>query len=346
MSHHILIIEDEEPIRLSLAEILQIKGYTTSQAEHGAAGIKLAREVNPDLVLCDIMMPEMDGYTTIRRFTEDPKLLSIPFMFLTAKAEKEDFDKGMGLGADDYITKPFQAETLINRVKTRLQKTKKIQSIGGGTEGLKTLYNEARGIEGLNKLSKGGIIKKFNAQEEVYQMHQFPRYLYFVLNGVVKDIQITDSGKELIINMYKEGDFFGYLPLLSNTKYDKTAVAMEDSELSLISKEDFNLLLRTDRDLSSKFINMIANQTTSLESHMVTMVYGSVSKKLAEALLQLNELNEDESIQITRAELANMVGSTRESVTRSLAEFKKRGIVNLSKGITIIDETSLRNIKF
>lgn len=346
MSHHILIIEDEEFLRLNLAEILEIKGFTTSQAENGVAGIKLAKEMNPDLVLCDIMMPDMDGYATIKHFNEDPKLLGIPFMFLTAKAQKEDFDKGMGLGADDYITKPYQTKELISRIETRLRKVKKINSIGPNPEGLKTLYNEAKGIEGLNKLSDGGVIKNYHAQDEIYSIEKFPRYLYFVVKGIVKDVQMTDDGKELIINMYKEGDFFGYLPLLRNAVYDKTAIAMEDCEISLISKDDFNLLLRTNRDLSSKFISMLAKQTTSLESHMVTMVYGSVSKKLAEALLQLNNLSEDDNIYMTRTELANMVGSTRESVTRALTTFKKEGIVDLTNGIKILDEESLRNIDF
>ena len=102
----ILLIEDNPEMRENTAEILEFAGYQVSAAVNGREGIQKAREENPDLILCDIMMPEMDGYAVLFLLNKDPKTAGVPFIFLTAKADKSEMRKGMNLGADDYLTKP------------------------------------------------------------------------------------------------------------------------------------------------------------------------------------------------------------------------------------------------
>ena len=109
----IVVVEDNLEVRENLAEILSLSGYEVHEAENGKIGVKVIMETKPDLILCDVMMPELDGFGVLKVLNHNPELMHIPFMFLTAKAEKTDFRKGMGLGADDYITKPYDDVELL-----------------------------------------------------------------------------------------------------------------------------------------------------------------------------------------------------------------------------------------
>lgn len=118
----ILIIEDDDSVRENLAELLEAEGYEVFSATNGRAGIEMAREKRPDLILCDIRMPEMDGYQVLETLRQDTITDLIPFLFLTARATPADLRRGMVLGADDYLTKPFRREELLKAINTRLQK--------------------------------------------------------------------------------------------------------------------------------------------------------------------------------------------------------------------------------
>lgn len=118
----ILVIEDEKPVLTNIVEILESGGFQAIGAENGADGIQLAKERNPDLILCDIMMPVMDGHGVLSDLRSEPATATIPFIFLTAKADKTDLREGMNLGADDYLTKPFRRKELLMAVNARLEK--------------------------------------------------------------------------------------------------------------------------------------------------------------------------------------------------------------------------------
>ncbi|WP_449436365.1 response regulator transcription factor [Pedobacter steynii] len=118
----ILIIEDNDDIRESTAEILMLGNYEVFQAENGKYGVELATKYLPDVILCDIMMPELDGYGVLHLWVRKSETSAIPFVFLTAKTERIDIRKGMEMGADDYLTKPFDDVELLNAIETRLKK--------------------------------------------------------------------------------------------------------------------------------------------------------------------------------------------------------------------------------
>ncbi|MBP0000516.1 MAG: response regulator [Cyanobacteria bacterium SID2] len=118
----ILIIEDERDIRDIIVEILTEADYQTLEAENGAVGVKLATKHRPDLIICDVMMPELDGYGVLQELRQNPNTQTIPFIFLTAKAEKRQVRQGMELGADDYLPKPFTIAELLGTVTARLEK--------------------------------------------------------------------------------------------------------------------------------------------------------------------------------------------------------------------------------
>ena len=123
----ILVIEDNLEVRENLQEILEISGYQVLAAEDGTMGVELAIREHPDLVLCDVMMPKLDGFGVLNILSKRPETSDIPFIFLTAKTEKEDFRRGMNLGADDYVTKPFYKDELLAVVETRLCKSERLR---------------------------------------------------------------------------------------------------------------------------------------------------------------------------------------------------------------------------
>jgi len=118
----VLVIEDEESVRANIVMLLKLEDYEAIGAENGAIGVQAAQEHLPDLIICDIMMPELDGYGVLNAVRENPTTATIPFIFLTAKAAKEDIRQGMQLGASDYLNKPFTRDELLNTIKTQLEK--------------------------------------------------------------------------------------------------------------------------------------------------------------------------------------------------------------------------------
>lgn len=118
----ILVIEDELEIRANLLELLTLEGYDVMGADNGVTGLMGALEQSPDLILCDVMMPELNGYDVLSALRQEPSTAIVPFIFLTALADKGDMRQGMNLGADDYITKPFGCSDVIMAIKSRLEK--------------------------------------------------------------------------------------------------------------------------------------------------------------------------------------------------------------------------------
>jgi len=119
----ILVIEDEPEMRRNITALLRYHGYEPIEAENGRKGVDLARREKPDLILCDVMMPELDGYGVLRTLQQDAGLALIPFVFLTAKGDKDNLRSGMNLGADDYLTKPVANTDLVQAIEARLRRS-------------------------------------------------------------------------------------------------------------------------------------------------------------------------------------------------------------------------------
>ncbi|MFZ1706113.1 MAG: response regulator [Saprospiraceae bacterium] len=342
----ILIIEDNFDVRENIEEILKLAGYKTHCAENGKIGVTIAQEFIPDLILCDIMMPEMDGYGVLRILGSQPKTADIPFIFLTAKTEREDFRKGMGLGADDYITKPFDDVELLDTIELRLAKSARIKKSFDNTEsGLQKFIDEAKAQKEFEKLSENKELRKYNKKDPIYEVSKYPKWLYFVAKGRVKCFQVNDFGKELITHIYSEGQFFGFVPLLMNEKYLDSAIALDDCELRLIPPDDFTMLLFNNREFSAKFIKMLANQTEEIEKNLIDLAYSSVRKRVSKALIKFNESNKSKNMYILRDDIASLAGTAKETVIRTLSDFKSEGIISIEDNrITILNLEKLENM--
>lgn len=156
----ILIIEDEPEMRRNITALLRYHHYTPLVAENGRVGVALAREQKPDLVLCDVMMPELDGHGVLNAFQQDAELALIPFIFLTAKGEKEDQRSGMNLGADDYLTKPVPNAELVRAIEARLRRSQQRAKAGfkpdfSSLEPLRSLGLTPRATETLLWVAQG-----------------------------------------------------------------------------------------------------------------------------------------------------------------------------------------------
>lgn len=342
----ILVIEDNEEVRENLEEILELSGYEVVTAEDGKVGVEKALTSAPDLILCDVMMPHLDGFGVLNILSKKSLTASIPFVFLTAKTEKNDFRRGMNLGADDYITKPFYKDELLDVIETRLRKSEKIKKQFDQTEqGLSAFINEARGYEELRKLSEQRSIKHYKRRDLIFEEGDYPRYLYFVKTGKVKIFKTNDDGKDYIIHLCKAGEFLGYIDLIKEDKYSESAAAMEDTELSLIPKEDFVKLLSANRDVASQLIKMLASNVTEKEEQLLNLAYNSVRRRVADALLLLHEKQGEGNISILRDDLARIVGTAKESVIRMLTEFKEDGYVEVVDGaIRIVNPQGLKDM--
>jgi EAL domain-containing protein (putative c-di-GMP-specific phosphodiesterase class I)/AmiR/NasT family two-component response regulator len=145
--NRILVIEDELAVRENLVELLEAEGFETIAAPNGNIGIQKALSESPDLILCDMMMPEVDGYGVLTNLREEPATATIPFIFLTAKSAKSDFRQGMDLGADDYITKPFTRAELLSAIMSRLTRQSLLKKYLSTKADAKTLSPEIQHIE-------------------------------------------------------------------------------------------------------------------------------------------------------------------------------------------------------
>ncbi len=347
----ILIIEDNFDVRENIAEILELSAYQVIKANDGKQGIETAVSELPDVIICDIMMPGMDGYSVLRILSKNHRTMDIPFIFLSAKSEREDFRKGMSLGADDYITKPFTDIELLDAIDIRTKKADRIKKVFDGTSiGWEKFVNESKGKRALSDLSAERTIRVFKKKELLIQEKEKPKYLFFINSGRIKSFKKNEFGKELITSLAGPGDFLGYLALLKNSNYYESAAAMESTEVSLIPKNEFLDLIHGDRDVSAQLIRMLAKNIAEKEERLLRLAYDSVRKRVSHALISVAKKSGVSELQpgafyIKREDLANIAGTTKETCIRTLADFKEEQLLemDLSK-ITIVKWQKLKKL--
>jgi CRP/FNR family transcriptional regulator, polysaccharide utilization system transcription regulator len=349
----ILLIEDNQEIRENTAEILTLANYNVIEAANGKLGVDIAKREHPDLIICDIMMPQLDGYGVLHMLSKNPETASIPFVFLTAKSEKDDFRKGMNLGADDYLTKPFDDVELLDVVEMRLKKNEIMKAeFKRNVQGIDNFIQEAKGYEELNKLiSENRRVTVFRKKQHLFSEGNYPNNLYFLNKGKIKTYKSNEDGREYITCLYKEGDFIGYLDLLEEKTYRESAMALEDSEVYIIPREDFYTLLYQNRDVAGKFIKILSDNLADREERLLKLAYNSVRKRVAEALLFVEKQYKEDpnyksEVSITREDLASIVGASKETVIRTLADFKDENLIDTrGSKITILNSQKLERMR-
>ena len=344
----ILLIEDNAFIRENTAEILEMAGYTVLAAENGKLGVEQALLTKPDLVVCDIMMPVLDGYGVLHIFNQNPQLAGVPFIFLTAKTERADLRRGMELGADDYLTKPFDSSELLSAIAGRLARFQHLRpDYAPTTEGLHAFLHDARQAPGLAALAADRRPHAVPRKQIIYAEGDEATRLYFIQSGRVKTSKTTAAGKELITGLYQAGDFLGYKALLEGVPQHETAVVVDDAVLLHIPADEFTQLVLRNPEVSQQFVRLLAGRVREQEQLLLDMAYNSLRKRVADALLRLHQQQlattpTDSRILLAREDLAALIGTAPESLSRTLSEFRQAGSIELSpKFIRVLQPENL-----
>lgn len=352
MKKKILIIEDNEDIRDSSVEILELADYEVLQADNGKTGVELAQRHLPDIILCDIMMPELDGYGVLYLLSKNPETANIPFIFLTAKAERADMRKGMEMGADDYLTKPFDDIELLNTIESRFLKKDKLEAFYSKSfESLQNLANQNQGLDELKSIISDRKVKLVRKKQIIYYEGDAISGIYLILSGRIKAIKLSEDGRELVTGMYGPEEYLGIQAMLSSDQYNETTEAVDDTTVCLLPKDTVKQLLDNYTDIGQKFIKILSSNLIEKEEQLLQLAYHSVRKRMAEILLRLakQQNNSDDNntqIRISRDDLASMAGMATETVSRTLSDFKDEGIIE-KKGsvIQIVDSLKLQRMK-
>lgn len=327
----ILLIEDDRALRENTQELLELSGYSVLTAPNGKIGIQTAKEKLPDIIICDIMMPEVDGYGVLEDLSSDEKSKHIPFIFLSARTEHKEIRKGMDMGADDYLTKPFEEEDLLSAVESRLAKAQLLAQVRNDDNEILPSEAEMNTLHELkNFFDDNGEQINFNQGETVYQEGAHSHKIYLILKGLVKCHTMDEDGKELITSLYRADDFLGFTSFMNNIPYQESATAIENTELVGISKENLKTILEKNRNISLELMELLTNNITEIKAQLLQMAYSSVRKKTAQTLLQFAEImntNTEDSIKISRNDLASVAGIATESLIRTLSGFKKEGLI-------------------
>jgi DNA-binding response OmpR family regulator len=342
MSKAILVIDDNKDIRENTAEILELAGYQTFTAENGKRGVEMAIREKPAVIICDIMMPELDGYGVLHLLRKNAGTQDIPFIFLTAKTERSDFRKGMEMGADDYITKPFEDIELLNAVEVRLKKNAILdQKYNASPQGLTQFLRDVRSAGLVQQLEEQYAVENFDKKQLLYAEGKRPRFLFYLMKGKVKAYKVHEDGKEYITNLYSDGDFIGYTALLEDTNYDDSASFLEDADVMQIPKDDFLQMVYSDISIASKFIHIITQNVKEKEERLLNLAYSSLRKRVAKALVDIVQkfhLKEQaHPIEISREDIAQYVGTATESLIRTLSDFKAEKLIEIRSGKIIVN---------
>lgn len=347
----ILIIEDDLALRENTAELLELENYKVLTAPNGKLGIELAKKSLPDIIVCDIMMPEVDGYGVLEAISMDSQTQHIPFIFLSAKTEHKEIRRGMDMGADDYLTKPFEEEELLSAIESRLAKSTILSRMANKNPSTAVIEDEDS-IRNLNELKNffddNGEIIKCEKGDAVYQDGDHSNKIFLILKGVVKSHIMDESGKELITRLYKADDFLGFTSFNDTIPYEESATAVETAELAAISKKELKTVLGNSMNVSLELMNVLSDNLAEVKEQLLQMAYSSVRRKTAQTILQFAKVldkKQDEAIKISRNDLASVAGIATESLIRTLSGFKKEGLIEIEgRNISILDFNKLQSI--
>lgn len=339
----ILLIEDDVTVRENTAELLELSNYKVITASDGKKGVAKAKEEIPDIIVCDIMMPELDGYGVLSSLSKDSATSGIPFIFLSAKTEHKDVRRGMDLGADDYLTKPFEEEDLLSAVESRLAKVEILQ-----TQQNETDEEVVQNLASFREMMREREEVHFKAGENIYEEGKSSVHFYMVERGVVKAHKYDSRGKEMITELYKEGDFFGDLSFSKNSAYDEYATALEETKLYMVSKDNLRDILKNNSNISMELLQEMGNHLMGIKEQLMEIAYASVRRKTARTILlfaQKIKKNPLHSIRISRSDLAGVAGIASETLIRTLSDFKKEGLIEIEgRNVKLLDAKKLEQV--
>lgn len=334
MKNTILLIEDDESSRMITAELLRMAGYEVIAAANGEDGIGMAKERQPALILCDIVMQVTNGYEVLRALQDEPDTRTIPFIFLTGRCEHYEIRKAMLMGADDYITKPLVASDLLEAVERRIEKRNRAQLHSMPDRAAVPPWQTwTSGGSLLEVAARVGKPREYKKNEMIFMEGAPNRTCLVIESGCVKTFKTTFTGKVCITGIYKEGELLGDGGLSGDTIISNSAVAIQPVAGYQLSKCDIKSVLSKNPAASFTYLSMISKRLSKLDDHLLSIAYCGVRKRVAHALLKLEEEfngrdNEGATvIPLPLQDIACISGMTSESSYRVLSDFEKDGMI-------------------
>ncbi|WP_115812927.1 response regulator [Winogradskyella pacifica] len=346
----VLLIEDDTVLRENTAELLEFSNYEVITAANGKLGLEMAMHKKPDIIVCDIMMPIINGYGVLEGLSKHQDTKFIPFIFLSAKTERQDVRKGMDLGADDYITKPFTEDEIVSAIESRIAKAAILkderESVKNTNENNK---DELRTLNDLkNFFDDNGTIFNYSKNDIIYKESHNSNFIYLVLKGVVKCYKFDKKGKELTTALHKEDDLFGYTSFTQNIPYRETATALKDVKMVGVSKAELKDVLDKNHKVTLEVIQLLTDDLTGAKDQLLQMAYSSVQRKTAATILRFAEkinTKPEDPIKISRNDLASVAGIATETLIRTISDFKKLGLIEMEgRNIKVLDLQKLQDI--
>jgi CRP-like cAMP-binding protein len=224
---------------------------------------------------------------------------------------------------------------LLNAIAIRLRKADKIkQDFQNNLQGMNELLALNGGDNYLAALKEGRSENHYKKKQVVYVEGNHPSRLYYLVKGKLKTYKRNEDGKELIVGLYNEGDFVGYMPLLEGGVYKESAEALEDAVLAIIPRSEFETLLSSNAAVMRKFIGILAKNIDEKEAQLLALAYNSLRKKVADTLVLLHQKynaqqHPDFIIDLSRENLAAIAGVAKESLIRMLSELKSENIIQI-----------------
>jgi DNA-binding response OmpR family regulator len=350
MKNKVLIIEDDKVVRENTSEILQLANYHVETAKNGKEGISKAKSFLPNIIICDILMPYLDGYGVLQIISKTPTLKQVPFIFLTAKTHQNDLRKGMELGADDYIYKPFEESELLRAIEVRLKRVKafenknKIPSLKNTSN-----YLDLKKIKDVDQYLAKKKVYLFKKDETIYCEGNQSNHIFLIKKGTIKTYKINENGKEFNTGYYTNKQYFGHSSFVKQLPHFENSKAITETQLYKISKDEITSILNNNHHIIFDFINLLTSNTIANNSQLSLLAYGSVRKKTAITLLNLLEEYpsvEGDKIFISRLNLANSVGVAKETLIRTLRDLKEENLIDISaKCLTILNKDRLLKVE-
>jgi CRP-like cAMP-binding protein len=296
------------------------------------------------------MMPELDGYGVLHLLRKNSDTQNIPFIFLTAKTERSDFRKGMEMGADDYVTKPFEDIELLNAIEVRLRKSAVLANQYPSTpQGLNEFIKDVKNSGLLKQLADQYDVESYHKKQSLYSEGKRPRFLFYLVSGKVKAFKTHEDGKEYITDLFSAGDFLGYTALIEDKNYDDNTSILEDAEIMQIPKEDFLQMIYNDINIANKFIHIVTQNVKQKEERLINLAYSSLRKRVAKALVEVSSKfkAQNSPLEISRDDIAQYIGTATESLIRTLSDFKDEKLIEIKSGkIIVIDNEKLKHLLY
>ncbi len=345
MLANLLVIEDNVDVRENLVELLELSSYHVVAASNGKEGVEKALEHKPDLIICDIMMPEMDGYGVLYRLSRNKDTSKIPFIFLTAKTDTDDIRRGMNEGADDYITKPFNEIDLLKAIESRLKKSESVRQEQGVSVQISSIHNLSQQIMAWKDMA---LFEQQNYEKNTCFVRDGKNLqrVYFIEKGQIKKEMTNSDGKTLLTDMLGSEEIIGIEKLFNPGPNPYSYTTVTECTLYSISFENLLGLMQSKPEILTGVLNLLSKNIENRDQELIDMAYQSVRKRVATCLLQWSEKFADENgyFKLKRDDLAHHVGTSSETAIRVLTDFKESNWIEAKgRSVKLIEIGKLQN---